>query len=505
MNRKRKPEKYACLAVDLGASSGRVIAGSFDGSKISLQEAHRFPNGPVERDGTLFWDFETLMKEIMQGLKKGIASAVKTDSPVRSIGVDSWGVDFGLLDENGMLVSDPVHYRDKRTHGVMENIFETMIPRSEIFERTGIQFLPFNSIYQLFALKQNHPEQLNKARCFLMMSNLVEYMLTGAKACEFTNATTTQLYDPRKKAWSEDLIARLGLPRFIFPKILKPGTRIGLLKHDVAAELGGDGVEVISVATHDTGSAVCAVPTLEKNFAYLSSGTWSLLGTEVSEPVITPHSLELNFTNEGGVEDTSRLLKNIMGLWLLQEGRAEWGRKGRKYTWDQITEMGEKAEPFRSFIDPDDVRFLPPGDMTERIKSYCRETGQVVPETDAAIVRCVMESLALKYRDTISHLEDITQSSVGKLHIVGGGVQNRTLCQWTADAAGREVIAGPVEATAIGNVGMQILCAGMVKDLRQLRRVIRESFVPDSFTPENPGEWDVSFAKYKSIRVKGLS
>ncbi|MBN1900366.1 rhamnulokinase [Candidatus Sumerlaeota bacterium] len=505
MNANQKPENYACLAVDLGASSGRVIIGNFDGNKISLQEAHRFPNGPVEKDGTLFWDFQSLMNEIKLGLKKGIASARKNGAPVRSIGIDSWGVDFGLLDENGNLVSDPVHYRDKRTQGVMEYVFKNKISAAEIFIRTGIQFLPFNSVYQLFALKQTHPEQLQKAQCFLMMSNLVEYMLTGVKSCEFTNATTTQLYDPRKRGWADDLIRRLDLPRSIFPKIVKPGTKIAPLKPDVAEELGSHEAQVISVATHDTGSAVCAVPTLEKKFAYLSSGTWSLLGTEVKKPVITPRALELNFTNEGGVEDTYRLLKNIMGLWLLQESRAEWERQGRKYSWEQITEMGEKAQPFMSFIDPDDTCFLPPGDMTDRIRAWCKLSGQNAPETDAAIVRCVMESLAMKYRDTIMQLEDLTKSSLGKLHIVGGGVQNDKLCQWTADATGREVIAGPVEATAIGNIGMQLLSAGMVKDLWELRRRIHDSFSPRTYAPKNASKWLTAYAKYKSIRIKGDS
>ena len=497
--KQQKGREYSCLAVDLGASSGRVFAGHFDGQKLGLEQIHRFSNGPVERKGTLFWDFDTLLKEIKTGLKQGIAKGIKNHTPVRSIGIDSWGVDFGLIDERGNLVSQPVHYRDNRTRGVMESIFETFVPKHEIFERTGIQFLQFNTLYQLYALKKSHPEELDRAQTFLMMSDLVEYFLTGKASCEFTNATTTQLYDPRKKDWSWDLMEKLGLPRRIFPKILNPGTKLGGLRKDVAQDLGSADAEVFAVATHDTGSAVAAVPTEEENFAYLSSGTWSLLGTEVREPVITPKALELNFTNEGGVEGTFRLLKNIMGLWLLQESRSEWERQARRYSWEEISEMGQKAEPFRFFVDPDSPLFLPPGDMPSRIRSFCRDTGQPVPETDADIVRCVMESLCLKYRDTICQLEDLTGTSMKKIYVVGGGVQNKILCQWTANASGREVIAGPVEATAIGNAGMQLVCAGIVQDLASLRRIIRQSFEPDHYVPQNTAQWENAFKKYKSV------
>lgn len=494
-----KTREFACLAVDLGASSGRVIAARFDGERIAFEETHRFENGPTEREGTLYWDFDSLMREIVEGLRKGVASVRRGGSRIRSIAIDSWGVDFGLLDKAGRLITWPVHYRDSRTDGVMDFVFKTLIPKKEIHRRTGLQFLPFNTIYQLAALKRDHPDQLARAESFLMIADLVQYRLTGQVLCEFTNATTTQLYDPTLGGWSDDLIGKLGLPRRIFPRIVAPGTTIGKLRPEMAERIGDADIDVVATATHDTGSAVAAVPTRSPRFAYLSCGTWSLLGTEVRKPVITDQSLEFGLTNEGGVDNTYRLLKNIMGLWLLQESRSEWKKQGRDYGWDRITSMADEAEPFRSAIDPDDPTFLPPGDMPSRIREYCRAKNQPVPETDAQVVRCILESLALKYSYVMERLEILTGSSLPTLHLVGGGIRNRALCQFTADAVGREVIAGPVEATALGNVGVQLMAAGLIPNLEALRGAIERSENPVRYSPRDPDPWRAAVERFGGL------
>jgi len=490
------------LAVDLGASSGRIIAARHEGEQIVFDEVHRFPNGPIERDGTLYWDFDALLRDIVEGLRKGVAAGQKAGCPVRSVGIDSWGVDYGLLGAGGTLLAPPVHYRDGRTEGVMESVFDSLISREEIYRKTGIQFLRFNTIYQLVALKRADPEQLERAEHLLMMADLVYHALTGNIACEFTNATTTQLYDPVADGWSDALIEMLGFPRQVFPRIISPGTRVGKLKPEIAAAVGDDTIEAIAVATHDTGSAVAAVPARTPDFAYLSCGTWSLLGTEVRQPVITDESLACSLTNEGGVENTYRLLRNIMGLWLLQETRAEWKRQGRDVDWDAITNMAGEAEPFRSLLDPDDPSFIPPGDMPDRIRDHCRSIGQPVPETDAALVRCILESLALKYRVVLERIERVVGRKLPALHLVGGGIRNTVLCQFTADACERVVMAGPVEATALGNIGVQLMAAGRVANLTSLRRVIEQSEKPIRYTPADPGPWRSAAARFQDLLVE---
>ncbi len=486
----------------MGASSGRVMAAAFDGSRIALREVHRFANGGVRREGTLYWDFDALVREVKAGLRKGIAEQEAAGQPVASVGIDTWGVDFGLIGEDGALLDTPVCYRDERTEGMMDAVFATEATRDEIFFETGIQFLPFNTIFQLAALRRTNPDLLARARHLLMIPDLFHYLLTGQVAVEFSNATTTQLYNPNQGGWSDALIAKLGLPRTVFPRIIQPGTRLGHFTPAVTAELGGAGVEVIAVATHDTGSAVAAVPATGTDFAYLSCGTWSLLGTEAVRPVISPQAAAFNFTNEGGVEGTIRLLKNIAGLWLLQESKAEWERQGRKYSWEEMTRMAAGAEPLRSFVDPDDGRFLAPGDMPGRVRDYCRETGQPVPETDGAVARCVTESLALRYGAVLGMLEQLAGRNLGALHMVGGGIQNRQLCQWAANATGREVVAGPVEATALGNVAVQLVAAGCVANIAGAREAIRNSESCTRYQPEDREVWIAAADRYARVTGK---
>lgn len=505
-------DRKSYLAVDLGASSGRVMAGWLNEDEyIELEEVRRFENVPVEREGTLCWDFDRLISEIAEGLGNGIAAARDAGRPVVSIGVDSWAVDFGLIDENGALTGPVVHYRDARTDGMMERVFE-QIPQREIFARTGIQFLPFNTIYQLAALNERDPAQLERARHFMMIADLVAWWLTGAVSCEYTNATTTQLFDAREKGWSAELLERLGLPAGIFPDVVRPGSVIGELRPELALEWGvwgedkaggaGVGVQrrdaaatlVVAVATHDTGSAVAAVPAeAGKPFAYLSCGTWSLLGTELNGPVLNEEALAANFTNEGGAAGTIRFLKNIMGLWILQECRREWARQrgsvgtpardnqSAGYSWSELERMARDAdEAIRArggavpIIDVDDPRFMPPRDMPGRVVTCCAEAGAEIDADDHGLIAaCVLRSLAARYREVFEKIEELTVQRFDRLYVVGGGVQNKLLLEWTREALGRDVVAGPVEATALGNIGMQMIAAGELRDLAELRQAVR--------------------------------
>ncbi len=487
-------EKTEVLAVDLGASSGRVIKGTYQDGKISLEELHRFENGPKDGSSPLKWDWEKLKSEVFDGIKKGLSAS----GDIQGVAVDSWGVDFGLLDEERNLIESPVHYRDSRTDGLMDKVFESKVSKRKIFDETGIQFLPFNTIYQLVALKESSPELLEKADQFLMISDLLNFEMTGKPVIEFSNATTTQLYNPQKNSWSEELLSALEIPQKIFSDPVKPGTVIGDIQASMATQLGGS-TKVIAVASHDTGSAVAAVPSLKEGFAYLSSGTWSLLGTEVKAPVVSDQCFELAFTNEGGVENTYRLLKNIMGLWILQECRRVWKESGKEYSWEDLTKMAEEAPPFRSLFDPADLRFLPPGDMPQRIADFCRETNQPEPETDGQIVRAILESLAYKYREVLAQLQEMVSEKITTLHIVGGGVQNELLSLWTANACGIDVVAGPVEATALGNIGMQMIALGKIKNVAELRQVIANSFDLDTFRPEATDGWDQNWERYNSL------
>lgn len=482
------------LAVDLGASSGRVLAGKYNGKQLTLEEIHRFANEPVTVRGTMYWDILRLYQDMKHGIMKAGAMEAANQEELVSIGIDSWAVDFGLLDCNGDLIGNPVHYRDKRTDGIMEKVLKR-IPKQDIFHETGVQFLPFNTIYQLVALQESGV--LNQAETLLLIPDLLTYFLTGEKLTEYTNATTTQLYNPITVNWSGVLLEQLNIPRRVFAPVVQPGTVIGPMRPDVTTGLLGTKLEVMAVASHDTGSAVAAVPAKKEKFAYLSSGTWSLLGMEVKQPVMTDQALALNFTNEGGIDGTYRLLKNIMGLWLLQEMQKEWQRYGKKLSWEEMTHETRRGTPFVSFIDPDDPMFLPPGDMSGRVRDYCRKSGQLVPDSEANLLRCVTESLALKYRYVLDELEELTGEAIETLHIVGGGVQNELLCQWTANAIQRKVVAGPVEASSYGNILVQLIGLREISDIVEGRELIAQSVATKTYEPENEEQWETAFELFK--------
>jgi len=494
-----QPHYY--LAFDLGAESGRAMLGEFDGQQLRLSEAHRFLNTPVRVPDGLHWDALRLWTDIKQGLAR---AARNPGGPPASIGLDTWGVDFGLLDRQGALLGNPYHYRDSRTDGVAEQTFRQMA-WEKVFDLTGIQFMPINTLYQLHAMVVHRTPALDVAETYLMMPDLFNYWLTGEKVVEFSIATTSQCYDPRQCAWSDPLLAALGIPRRIFPPVVQPGTVLGTLLPAVAEETGAGALRVIAPACHDTGSAVVAVPAERENFAWLSSGTWSVMGAEVREPIITPASLKYNFTNEGGVAGTFRFSKNIAGLWLVQECRRTWAAQGEELSYSALTEMAAGAAPLVSLVDPDAPEFVKPGDMPARIRAFCQRTGQPVPESKAAIVRCTLESLALKYRWVLEKLEEIVGRRLEPLHIVGGGTQNRLLNQFSADAIGRPAVAGPVEATALGNILMQAIALGHIGSLAEGRQVIGQSFERISYEPRDHAAWDEAYPRFVALFDKHSS
>ena len=486
------------LALDLGAESGRAILARFDGEQLSLSQVHRFPNGPIRLPDGLHWDVLRLWSEIKTGL--GMA-AQEHGSDLVGVGLDTWGVDFGLLDRDGALVSNPYHYRDDRTDGMIEEACRR-VGRAEIFEQTGIQFMQLNSLYQLLSMVVNKSPALQIAKTFLTMPDLFNYWLTGRKVCEFSNATTTQCYDPREGDWAWPLLERLHIPTHIFPEIVPPTTVLGKLLPSVVEEVNGPdlaGLPIIAPACHDTGSAVAAVPAKGGDFVYISSGTWSLLGTELQEPTINEKSLAFDFTNEGGVSGTFRFLKNIMGLWLVQECRRTWAREGDAFSYDELTQMAKEAAPLQSLVDPDDGEFLKPGDMVARIRAFCERTNQSTPQTRGEVVRCALESLALKYRWVLERLEETTGRRLEPIHIVGGGSQNRLLNQFAADATGRPVVTGPVEATAIGNVIAQMMALGHVGSLAEGRQIVRNSCECATCEPAGGAEWDEAYGRFLTV------
>lgn len=469
------------IAVDLGAESGRVTRVAFDGSALNLEEIHRFPNIPALVHGTLYWDVLRLWSEIAAGVDNASTGA-------SGIGVDAWGVDFALLDRDGRLVGNPVHYRDRRTDGMFEWVF-ARVPRREVFERTGIQFMIINTLFQLASMTATGSAQLEAAATYLSMPDLFTYWLTGEKVCEFTQATTTQCFNPRAGDWDRQMLSQVGIPTDIFGAIVPPGTRIGAYQ----------GIPVFAPATHDTGSAVVAIPTTTADYAYLSSGTWSLIGLELPAPVINDQSYAANVTNEGGVNGTYRLLKNVMGLWIAQQCRATWRAQGEEYSYDDLTRLASDAESFRSLIEPDDPAFLPPGDMPTRIRDFCRRSGQPIPETVGQVVRAIYESLALKYRLSIDTMIALSGRKVERLHVIGGGTQNRLLCQMTADALGRIVIAGPVEATALGNGIVQLIALGEIGSVAQAREILRRSVVTETYEPSQSAAWDAAYERFRAL------
>jgi len=479
------------LAFDLGAESGRAILGRVENGRISWRKLHRFPNRMVALHGHLYWDVLNLFAEIQNALQ--FAGREKIE--LAGIGVDTWGVDFGLLDREGALIANPVTYRDHRTDGIMEKVF-ARIPREEIYQLTGIQFTPINTLYQLYAMVESNSPLLQIATRLLFIPDLINFLLTGRQTSEFTFTTTSQLFNPNTRNWADPIFKKLGLPRHLMATIVEPGTVIGVLRPDLAEASGLDGIPVIAVGCHDTASAVAAIPATGDNWAYLSSGTWSLLGVEVHEAVINARSLEMNFTNEGGVAGTFRLLKNIMGLWLLQECRRRWSREGKNYDYAQLMRLAETAKPFGSFVNPDAPVFLNPENMPRAIADFCRRTQQPVPQSEGEFVRCIFESLALQYRRVMEMAETLQGKKIEVLHIVGGGSQNILLNQFTADAIGKPVLIGPVEATALGNVAVQAIAAGEFQNLAEARQAIKSSFSIQEFHPRASAQWDEVYQRF---------
>lgn len=470
------------LAFDFGAESGRAVLAHLQSGILTTEEVHRFPNEPVEYNGSLHWDVARLWFEVRKALSR--LSGVE----LAGIGVDAWGVDYALLGESGELLENPYHYRDRRTKGVMEEVL-TKVVREDIYQATGVQFMPINTLYQLFAARRQTPKLLDAAKYLLTIPDLFNYWLTGNAVCEFTNATTTQMVDPVTRKWAVGLMQRLELPADLPAPLVEPGSILGTLLPDIAGHTSLASTCVIAPACHDTGSAVAAISARDGT-AFLSSGTWSLLGTELDSAVITPDALRLNFTNEGGVNGTTRLLKNVMGLWMLQGCRQAWTAQGRNYDYRELIELAAQEKPFGHLVDPDDESFLRPADMLAAIDKFCTRTHQPVPQEPGTYVRAVLESLAFKYRFVLRNLEQVSGRRIGQIHIIGGGSKNRLLNQLTADASGRRVLAGPAEATALGNIAVQILATGEAASLQEVRALVDRSFPTEVFDPLETDQWD---------------
>lgn len=493
------------LAVDIGASSGRLLAGLFDGKRLRLEEVHRFENGAVDLGGSLQWNVLGLWQQIQNGMR---AARAKYGDRIRSIGVDTWGVDFALLGRGDVLLGNPVSYRDRRSEGQMDRAI-AKLGREEIFAHTGLQFMSINTLYQLMGLQAQKSPLLEMAESFLMMPDFFHFLLTGVKSNEITNASTTQCFNPMIRDWASELLQKLDLPTHIFGKLAEPGTNLGKLRMSVAAETGLTEIDVILPGTHDTASAVLAVPAksvpgAKPDWCYISSGTWALMGIETPAPVMSELCRKLTFTNEGGVGHTTRVLKNITGLWIVQECRRVWSQaagpaKSANYTWDALTAKLAAAPPLKSFIDPDDASFGAPQNMPEAIRAFCKKTAQPVPESEGEVLAAAIAGLALKSRYVLGKLEELAGGRLETIHIVGGGTQNKHLNQATADACGRRVVAGPIEATAIGNVMMQAIAAGAVSDIAQAREVVGESFSVEEYLPRDGGEWDEAYGRFVEL------
>lgn len=479
-----KPSKF--LAIDLGAESGRAFVGKLDGGIMSLEEVHRFPNVPATITGHLHWDVSTLFDEVRRSLRLAVE---KGHGDIVSIGVDTWGVDFGLVRKGGKDIDPPFTYRDSRTNGVMEKVF-AVIPREEVYSITGIQFMQINSLYQLYSMKDEDSGCFENFESLLFMPDIFNYLLTGTQVSEYTMASTSQLLNAESKSFDEKIFSSLGLPMGLMRPVVMPGTVIGKLLPEIASEAGLGGVDVVAVGSHDTASAVAAVPAVGENWAYLSSGTWSLLGIETGEPIIDELSLSNNFTNEGGVGGKITFLRNIIGLWLLQEVRRKWESEGEHYSYDELVKMAGEAREFRTIFNPSDDEFLNPPDMQSAIETYCRNTNQPVPETRGEMVRSIFESLALKYKSAVLKLASITGKTIDRMHVVGGGSRNEMLNRFTADALGIPVTAGPVEATVIGNIMTQAIAKGAIDSFEIGRQVVARSFRLKEYLPRDSKKWD---------------
>lgn len=481
------------LAFDFGASSGRAIIGSFDGEKITLKEVHRFTNDPVDLGGTLYWDVLRLFYEIKQGIVKA-----KIAGGFDSIGIDTWGVDFGLIDKNGRLLENPVHYRDKRTSGLVEESFKS-VPRQKMYDITGIQFMELNTLFQLISLKKQRPEMLERADKMLFMPDLFAYFLTGKMCSEYSIASTSQLIDINTRSWSKELLDAFGIKESLFAPLTEPGTRLGNLSKEICEECGVESVPVISVCGHDTQSAITAVPCESGDFAFLSSGTWSLFGTELQKPIVNETSLKINITNEGGFGGTTGFLKNIIGLWLIQESRRQWQREGKDYSYADLEKLALSEEPFKCFIDPDAPEFVPQGNIPERVREFCRKTGQYVPESVGEIMRCIYESLAMKYRMTFEKLCECTGKDYPVIHVIGGGTKDGLLCRMTASSCGKTVKAGPIEATVMGNVAVQLMSDGTIGSISEARKAVAASESLKTYELENTDEWIKAYESFVKI------
>ncbi len=474
-------ETKTVLAFDFGASSGRAIKAEFDGKTLTCKEIHRFENCPIQQDGHFRWDFDALAAEVNRGIEKA--------GCFDSIGFDTWGVDFGLLDADGRLLEAPVHYRDSRTEGMVEKALE-QVDADALYSATGTQIMGINTLFQLLALKEQQPQLLQKAQTLLFMPDLFAYAVSGCKACEQTIASTAQLLDLSSGRWNTALMEKLGIPSRLFLPVTPTGTVLGSL---------ANGSKIVSVAGHDTQCAVAAMPSCEQDAAFLSCGTWSLLGCELEKPVLTKESRELGLSNEMGANGKINYLKNIIGLWLIQESRREWRRQGQEYSYADLERLALAEAPLRCFIDPDDPMFTPPGDIPGRVQEYCRKTGQYVPQTVGQVMRCIYESLALKYRFALDQLETVTGKHFSVLHILGGGTKDGLLCRMTASSIGRRVVAGPIEATALGNIIIQLVALGALSSVEEGRLLIARTENVTEYLPDGTADWDIAYNQYKKL------
>lgn len=480
------------FAVDLGATSGRTILGSLVDGKLVQRELTRFPNPIIETGGHFFWDIYALYNEVVRGLKVVATEGIE----IASIGIDTWGVDFVMIGKDGGVLRNPYCYRDPHTDGAMEEFFKR-VPKEKVYEKTGIQFMQFNSLFQLATLKRNHDSALEAADKILFVPDALTYMLTGEAVCEYTILSTSQLLDPRTKRMDPELLEAVGLKENQFGRYVQPGEVVGHLSAEVQKMTGLGAVPVVAVAGHDTGSAVAAVPAENERFAYLSCGTWSLLGVETKDAIINEQSYANNFTNEGGIEGTTRFLKNICGMWLLERCRKEWTDAPADV--NQINQDSMEAEAFRSFIFPDAPDFANPVSMVEAIQNYCRKTGQPVPEDYRAMARCIFESLAMRYRQVLGYLKEMAPFPIEKLHVIGGGSRNGYLMQMAANSIGMPVVTGPVEGTAIGNIMLQAKAAGVVSDMFEMRGIIADSIETKTYLPQETERWEKAYAEYEKV------
>jgi len=485
------------LAFDLGASSGRAILGTLVNDILELTEIHRFANQMQLINGHYFWNIFSLFNELKTGLKKCVK---EYGIQPESIGVDTWGVDFVHLNKEGLIISLPFAYRDSRTNTSMDDLFH-IVPPEAVYAQTGIQFMQFNSLFQLFSMVKDQSSLMEITDSILFMPDALNYLFSGVKKSEFSIASTSQMIIPGTCDWNFELIEKAGIPKYIFQEIILPGTILGNITKEVAGETGSKSVPVIAVAGHDTASAIVSVPCSLNNFAYISSGTWSLMGIECQKPHISEQTRQLNFTNEGGVDGTTRFLKNIMGMWLIQEVQRIWEEEGMKYTWTAMVELARRSEPFQFLINPDDQMFLNPRDMTQAIRDFCYQTAQGTPQNHGEVIRCIYDSLALKYRFTLEQIRDVSDQPIEVIHIIGGGANNHFLNQLTADATGLNVVAGPTEATAIGNIMIQAKALGYVGSLAEIRQIVADSSELVQFIPSGELDWDEAYNRFLRITL----